>query len=1083
MTGKDRLVQDWLSQHFPTGHRAGAETQVGPRPEYPEHPDGDHHHEDHHDDEHHDDTDRPVENGSLSTTANVAASGDALIDGLISGVKWNGSISYGFTTSASQYQTGYDTDANNNGISAQNEGFSAFTIAQMSVIHAALNADSGSAASSFLSVEGFTNLNITQVAGSNAGTATIRLANSDDASTAYAYYPNDSIYGGDSFFGNRYDGTSFTLKAPEAGNYAWHTAIHEMGHSLGLKHGHTSGFGNAALPAQFDSIEFSVMTYRSYVGDPLDGGYSYELWGAPQTFMIADIAALQHMYGADFTANAGDSVYSWNPLTGESLVNGQVAIDPGGNRIFSTIWDGGGIDTYDMSNYTDASLIDLRPGQHSITSVTQLANLNAYSNAPIYARGNVFNALQFNGDERSLIENAIGGSGDDTMIGNQAVNSLIGGGGNNILNGLTGADFMAGGTGNDTYYVDNAGDTISEIAGQGTNDRVATSVSYALASGADIELFTTTSTGATTNLKLTGNALAQRIIGNAGDNVLSDGGFGGNDTLQGLGGNDTYIVNNSGAIIREVAGEGTRDRVATSVDFTLASDDDIELFTTTSTGATTDLKLTGNALAQRIIGNAGDNVLSDGGFGGNDTLQGLGGNDTYIVNNSGAIIREVAGEGTRDRVATSVDFTLASDDDIELFTTTSTGATTDLKLTGNALAQRIIGNAGDNVLSDGGFGGNDTLQGLGGNDTYIVNNSGAIIREVAGEGTRDRVATSVDFTLASDDDIELFTTTSTGATTSLNLTGNALAQTIIGNAGNNFLNGGGAGGADIMRGLAGDDKYRVYNSDDVVLETAGQGTDRVYTSVDYQLGAGASIELFTTNSGAGTADIDMTGNELSQTIIGNAGNNFLNGGGAGGADVLRGLSGDDKYRVYNSDDVVLENAGQGTDRVYTSVDYQLGAGASIELFTTNSGAGTADIDMTGNELAQTIIGNAGDNVIDGGAGNDTLRGLGGDDTFAFASPLGFDNVDRIVDYSVADDQIRLDSSIFSEIFQSAGTMLSRYFEANTAGMATDANDRIIYDTNNGQLYYDADGTGSASRVQFAELDADLALTFNDFEIV
>ena len=573
------------------------------------------------------------------------------------------------------------------------------------------------------------------------------------------------------------------------------------------------------------------------------------------------------------------------------------------------------------------------------------------------------------------------------LTGNSLAQTIIGNAGANVLNdgGLGGSDILRGLGGNDTYIVNNTGATVQESAGQGTNDRVAASTDYTLAAGVDIELFTTTSTGATYAVNLTGNSLAQTIIGNAGDNVLSDGGLGGNDILRGLGGNDTYIVNNTGATVLESAGQGTNDRVAASTDYTLAAGLDIELFTTTSTGATYAVNLTGNSLAQTIIGNAGDNVLSDGGLGGNDILRGLGGNDTYIVNNTGATVLESAGQGTNDRVAASTDYTLAPGLDIELFTTTATGATYAVNLTGNSLAQTIIGNAGDNVLSDGGLGGNDILRGLGGNDTYIVNNTGATVLESAGQGTNDRVAASTDYTLAAGLDIELFTTTATGATYAVNLTGNSLAQTIIGNAGDNVLSDGGLGGNDILRGLGGNDTYIVNNTGATVQESAGQGTnDRVAASTDYTLAAGLDIELFTTTSTGATYAVNLTGNSLAQTIIGNAGDNVLSDGGLGGNDILRGLGGNDTYIVNNTGATVLESAGQGSnDRVAASTDYTLAAGVDIELFTTTSTGATYAVSLTGNSLAQTIIGNAGSNIIadGGGAGSDLLRGLGGNDIY------------------------------------------------------------------------------------------------------
>ena len=148
--------------------------------------------------------------------------------------------------------------------------------------------------------------------------------------------------------------------------------------------------------------------------------------------MMFDIAALQRIYGANFTFNAGDSIYSWERDHRRDVDQrhrpGRAWNGGGGsqNRVFMTIWDGGGNDTYDLSNYSDGVTIDLRPGRMDHDrAARQLANLGGGH----FARGNIANALLYEGNTASLIENAIGGSGDDTLIANQAANQLTGNGG------------------------------------------------------------------------------------------------------------------------------------------------------------------------------------------------------------------------------------------------------------------------------------------------------------------------------------------------------------------------------------------------------------------------------------------------------------------------------------------------------------------------------------------------------------------------------------------------------------------------------------------------------------------------------
>jgi serralysin len=275
----------------------------------------------------------------------------------------------------------------------------------------------------------------------------LRYAMNDTNDAAYAYYPIDGSSASGAAWFNK---SSFN--SPAKGNYAWMGILHETGHTLGLKHG--QDFPELTTP--HDSLEYSVMTYRSYVGDPLSSGYSNETWGYPQTLMMFDIAALQRLYGANFGFNATDTVYSWSADTGEAFFNGTGQGAPGGNRVFMTIWDGGGTDTYDLSNYVSATVIDLRPGQWTTTAPAQRANLGDGN----FARGNVANALLFDDDPRSLIENAIGGSFNDTIIANQAANRLTGGGGSDTFRWTTLTDAAAGTADHVTDFSNVAGDKI-----------------------------------------------------------------------------------------------------------------------------------------------------------------------------------------------------------------------------------------------------------------------------------------------------------------------------------------------------------------------------------------------------------------------------------------------------------------------------------------------------------------------------------------------------------------------------------------------------------------------------------------------
>ncbi len=140
--------------------------------------------------------------------------------------------------------------------------------------------------------------------------------------------------------------------------------------------------------------------------------------------------------------------------------------------------------------------------------------------------------------------------------------------------------------------------------------------------------------------------------------------------------------------------------------------------------------------------------------------------------------------------------------------------------------------------------------------------------------------------------------------------------------------------------------------------------------------------------------------------------------------------------------------------------------------------------LTGSSFSNAITGNAGTNVINGKGGHDLLTGGSGRDAFVFNTKLsGRTNVDRILDFSVRDDTLRLENAIFRAL-DKTGTLASGAFHmTKTSKLAHDADDRIIYNANNGYLYYDADGMGGAGPTKFARLQEGLRLKASDFYVV
>jgi Ca2+-binding RTX toxin-like protein len=815
------------------------------------------------------------------------------------------------------------------------------------------------------------------------------------------------------------------------------TAVHEIGHALGLEHpGNYNGAGGSyetSRIANEDTRLYSIMSYWQPFKFDAAANW-YRGWDTAQTPMIYDILAIQEKYGADTNTRAGRTTYGFNSNAGRDVYDFNINKQP-----VLTIYDAGGRDRIDVSGFSNHQFIDLHQGSLSnIGTTTRYWDPKANSGSGGFYNGPVRDLIHNVGIAYGTdIEEAKGGSGDDRIVGNALDNSLYGSAGNDLIQSENGSDYLDGEAGNDV--LDGAEDNDNLFGGKG-----------------DDQLF-----GAVGDDRLEGEAGNDVLVGGTGTNAIS-GGLGDDrfvseagsvNDVNGNAGNDWYVLGEGADTITDDSGydtleftsyvfgdwqNGVWDGALITNDFWdprqfeqyIGSTDGDVIVMNGAFATKFDMRggggsdtLAGGARKDQLWGDDGDDQLR--GNAGNDSLNGGNGIDTaYFDDHFGKLgkgwdINLAIGKAVTELDKGSKKLGSA----LLIETDTLSGVENIVASKGNDI---ITGNSSNNVLS--GLSGDDTV-----NFTYVTAKKGL----------------SSGWTIDMQEGIATKTTQRVFKGKIINSVETDTLQSIenvIGSQKNDIIyseEGPITGplsllvSVPMMDGAAG--------SDTLVL------AQTIYSDLQRDLDADDTVTFSGANKGSvSTATFVKSGFGLARVIEPATGNiNFQN--------------------------IEVLNTGIGKDAVTGS--------AGIETVYLGEDDDTANL-LAGNDVVfgengnDTINGGGGSDSISGGLGSDILSGNAGADKFIYTTLS--DGVDLISDFQ-ASDTLVFTGVVFGGL--NAGVLAAKNFWSAANGLAHDADDRFVYNSSDGSVWFDSDGNGNGEAILVADLTNNFALKAADILIV